>query len=176
MNAYRTIDYADPSSMTTQVGPGDFFDVVNAWVVSTFSHIIHKLIQNIVCCPTEKPSRSPQIWSPYLSGGWIAVSHPFISPDVCEIFPVGQYPVVLLPTFSPPQELLEQCFTLSVPPIIGACPFPRTSLLANESDSKRDSTTPTRGICNCSFKFFQYLLHCVSKGRNPIVSSKREAI
>jgi len=59
MNAYRTIDYSDPSSMTTQAGPGDFFDVVNAWVVPTSSHIIHKLIQNTVCRRTEKPSRSP---------------------------------------------------------------------------------------------------------------------
>ena len=32
--------------MTTQAGPGDFFDVVNAWVVPTSSHIIHKLIEN----------------------------------------------------------------------------------------------------------------------------------
>jgi hypothetical protein len=135
MNAYRTIDYSDPSSMTTQAGPGDFFDVVNAWVVPTSSHIIHKLIQNTVCRRTEKPSRSPSnlvSLRGYISGGWIAVNYPFISPDVYEIFPMGPYPDVLLPTFSPPQELLEQCFALSVPQIVDGCLFLRTSLFANE--------------------------------------------
>jgi hypothetical protein len=132
MNAYRTIDYSDPSSFTTQLGPGDFFGVVNAWVVPTSSHIIHKLIQTQSAVLPRSPPVPPQIWSPYISGGWIAVNYPFISPDIYEIFPMGPYPDVLLPTFSPPQELLEQCFALSVPPIFGPCLFLRKSLLANE--------------------------------------------
>jgi hypothetical protein len=123
MNAYRTIDYADPSTMASQIGPGNFFGVVNAWVVAASSHINHQLIQKQSAVLPRNPSPPPQIWSPYISGGWIAVNYPFISPDVYQIFPMGTYPDVLLPTFSPPQELLEQCFALSVPQVVGKCLF-----------------------------------------------------
>jgi hypothetical protein len=126
MNAYRTIDYADPSTMNSQLGPGDFFGVVNAWVASTSTHNNHKLIQTQSAVLPRNAPIPPQIWSPYISGGWIAVNYPFISPDVYQIFPMGTYPDVLLPTFSSPQELLEQCFALSVPQVVGESLFTRS--------------------------------------------------